>query len=223
MISIVTSCIQRELYLYRLMDSILTLGGWDKVAFEHFIVFQGAPPSDKMRKYLGSLPFSSSIKIGTTEKVEPIGAILFSAARKAQYPIFFKIDDDCALMSRDFFPRAIELCMKMPRAILYPALVDGELPPIDIEPSLKQTVFLEKNNVFITVGKKTGASGKYLIPLDVARGIPFEGQKDAENVAVTALANHLPVFQAMNGLVIEIQEGYSGQVHRSHHPICQSW
>lgn len=223
MISIVTSCIKRELYLYRLMESILSLGGWDKVAFEHFIVFQGAPPSDKMRQYLDSLPFASSLKIGTTEKVEPIGAILFSTAKKAQYPIFFKIDDDCALMSRDFFPRIVELCIKMPRAILYPALVDGEMPLTDIEPALKQTVFLEKNNVFVTVGKETGSSGMYIIPLDMARDIPFEGQKDAENVAVAALTNHLPIFQALNGLVIEIQDGHSGQAHRKHHPIGQSW
>lgn len=221
MISIITSCVNREFYLKRLIDSMRLLGGYDKIEFEHFIIFQGNSPSDKMRRYLEAQPFYSSLHIGQTEKIESIGSVLISTIKKVKYPIIFKLDDDCALMSMDFLPRAYELCQKMPRGIIYPAIVDGELPRTGGNPIKRQSVFLKDCNVYITIGEAVGVSGKYLLPTDFAQNIPFQGQKDPQNVAVATLTNHLPIFQVLNGLVIEIQEGLSGQHHRSTSPTGQ--
>jgi hypothetical protein len=215
MISLFTSCIKRELYLFRLLESIKTLSAWESVPFEHFIVFQEEGPSDDLLKYINALPFSKSIKTGFIDKTEPVGAVLTSVVKKAAYPIFFKIDDDCCLMSRDFFLRVVETCAKIPQGVLLPAIVDGELYEGGGNPQLRRTIFLEKSNTYITVGQKSGASGKYIVPTEIARQVPFAGQKDAENMDIFAIVNHLPVYQSLNGLVIEIQDGFSGQHYRT--------
>ena len=223
MISIITSCINRELYLKRLIDSIRLVGGHDKVEFEHFIVFQGSPPSKNMQDYIARQPFSKSIQVGVTEVIEPVGAVMNSIIKKAQYPIIFKIDDDCTLLTQDFLLRAFELCTKMPRAVIYPAMLDGECPQGTLGDRTRQSIYLEKSNLYLTVGKATVASGKYFMPTDLAKSIPFIGQKDPQQVMVATIHEHLPVFQVLNGIAIEIQEGYSGQHHRKENPDGQIW
>lgn len=223
MISIITSCIGRELYLKRLIDSIRTNGGWEHVEFEHLIVFQAQPPSERLKEYLNAQPFAAKLRLGTTGKVETMGKILNDAIHKAKYPIIFKIDDDCTLLSPDFLLRVYELTLKLPTAAFYPAIVDGEIPLTGGANHLRQCVYLEKSNTYVTIGDYIAASGKYILPKSLAEQIHFTERADAIQVAAHCLQLHLPVFQAVNGIIIDNQDGFSGQQHRKKNPNGQQW
>lgn len=213
MITILTVTMNRELYLKRLLDSMTLLSGYSQVPFEHLIIFNGAPPSEKIKKHIYGLPFANNVHIGATSEVFPVGKMVYDSVRRAKYPIFFKLDDDFVLSSMDFLPRVVELCEQSPHGVLFPYLVDGETPmPVNLKS--RQTLFLPRSNLFITVGAAPLPSGKYIIPTDMALSIAFHDQDDQNQLFSHALANHLPVFQTTNGLVLENQEGFSGQHHR---------
>ena len=224
MITIITSCIKRELYLVRLLNSIRSVGAWDKIEFEHFIVYQGGEPSDKLRAFIKDLPFANKIVFGTTKKVESVCDVMHSCVTRAKYPIIFKIDDDRTLLSNDFLLRAYELCIKMPQALIYPVSVDGR-GYYDDDVRRRQTVFLERSNVYITVGGHNAVRGSYLVPLDTIKQTPLlgGGQTDPQIMVVHTLKHHLPCFQCMDGLIIETQETDSGQHHRKQNPDGQIW
>lgn len=220
MISIIMSTIEREFYLRRFFESFRLLGGWDKTEFEMFLIVQGSPLSMRTKTFIELLPFAKNIKTGYTEKIQPIGTVIRDTLDRVKYPIVFKIDDDCSLMSMDFLPRIEELCAKLPKSIVYPYIVDGETP-LPAHPSKNQCIFLERCNLHITLGEAPLSSGKYIAPTELLKHIPFNQQNDAELIRIASLRWHLPVFQAQNGLVIEIQEGLSGQYYRKNQPNGQ--
>lgn len=222
MISVITITSNRELYLKRLLESFWYLGGCDKVDFEYFLVFQGGPPSPKINQYIKQLPFSDNIKVSHFPEIRPIGERLTPIIEQVKFPIIFKIDDDCVLSSMDFFPRLFELTTKLPKCFIYPYLIAGETEN-DVCRAEEKVLYLEKNNLYITIAKAVFASGKYVMPISLAKEIIFKGQNDAELIQVSSIYWKIPIYQVKNGLVIENQEGYSGQHYRKQMTNGQSW
>jgi hypothetical protein len=224
MISILTSSIERELYLSRLLDSMERLGGCEEVPFEWLIVFQKSPPSQKMQDRLRSLSFANKVRWNFNEKIAPVNLIIEAFKRKAIYPLYLKLDDDALICSPDFLKRFVEISKLIPDAVIYPLEIGG-YTNIQAPLSKRQVIYGEESNYFYSVGHAILPSAlSVLCPMSILKNIIFtKGQSDAPLIWINCGLMNYPIFQLQNGIVVEHQECREGQYYRGQLPEPQKW
>jgi hypothetical protein len=215
MISIITSCIDRELYLTRLLRSFIRLSDWVNVPFEWEIYLQGEPPSENLLNILDSLPFRQFVKVNQKNSIEPTSVLLNDFKKRIRYPLFLKLDDDALICSPDFLSRCVELSELIPNSIIYPLEIGG-YTSIQAPVETRQVVYGSKSNVFYSVSAAVACSGlASLSPtsfMKIAEMPP--GQMDAQFFWLHAKMRGLSIHQLQNGLIVEHQEGIEGQHYR---------
>lgn len=114
-ISLYTFTMGRELYLRRLVESILELGG--SFPFEHVICFQGVKPSKELITFLEGIPFIRLVhferNIGIAEGMNHIIPTL-------KGDVIGKFDDDCVIRSPRFFDHVAAINKLKPEMVFSP-------------------------------------------------------------------------------------------------------
>lgn len=224
MISILTSCVERELYLSRLLDSMEKLGGHEDVNFEWQIVFQKSLPSDRMVEKIQNASFANKVKWVFNQDVAPVNLIIEAFKRRALYSIYLKLDDDALICSPDFLKRIVEVNKLIPDAVIYPLEIGGYTniqAPLD----KRQVIYGEESNYFYSVGNAVLPSAlSVFCPMKLMREITFmAGQSDAPLIWINCGLRDYPIYQLQNGIIVEHQECREGQHYRKELPDPQKW
>jgi hypothetical protein len=226
MISIVTSCIERELYLSRLLDSMELLGGCKDVHFEWHIFFQKSPASEKMREKIKALSIGDRITLHSIpeQKIVKIGTILEFFKRSAKSPFYLKLDDDALICSPSFLPRLLEIGELVPDAVIFPFEIAG-YTNIHAPLEKRQVVYSEKSNLYYSVSHAILPSAlSVFAPMKFIQSFKFPPeQNDAQVIWINAIMQKTPVFQLQNNIIVEHQEGAEGQHYRKQQENGQQW
>ena len=234
----------RDRYLFRCLDSVYQkeideqytypVNNNDCVKIEHHIIFQGATPSSEITgclktyrqsEYYTLIPHIWDTNIG-------IGAGLNKILPSCKGELIFKMDDDCEIVSKDFFLRAYTLHKRFPNSVFSP-LPCGLLRSPGGPPALSHKVWWDKtsdiiwtkrivNHVggFARFAPKT-IMGKFKFSNDLIPGI--SGTEDSQ-LSSYCNSNNIEMFYLEDGLIVSHQETCYGQLLRNpEYFVGRSW
>ena len=120
-ISVITFTLgTRDKYLFNCLDSVYNDGFLGKV--EHHVIFQGSVPDEGVRGCLSTYKQTPSYELIIHEWPQNIGiaAGINKILPECKSNLIFKMDDDCKIITADFFDQAMIIHKEYPKAIFSP-------------------------------------------------------------------------------------------------------
>jgi hypothetical protein len=218
MISIFTSTSNRELYLKRLLSSVVRCSTVWPQTIEHIILFQGEKPSKDFEEFLSLLPsnYSRAIKILHSSVIDNDGTVMNKAKNLAANDLFFKLDDDAKLVSEDYFMHALEIHKLVPNAMFSPypvGLINNPGGVLSKEHSVK---YSQDTDTFYTLRRVNHVGGfAKIIPTEYIKQVNFtNGRQEDTDTSNWCISNGVPMYYLENSLIVEHQESTLGQHER---------
>jgi hypothetical protein len=215
----------RDEYLIRLLGSIETdlYSGWKRVRVNHKIVFQGCKCNEMVRtaaQFCEDVNRDYTFEIIEWDKNVGIGAGLNEVIPLCEAPLIFKMDDDCEIISRNFFSTALFVNSKFPQAIFSPqplGLVNNPMGP----PGHKREIIEDKETHKYHMVRHVNHVGGFarFCPANIMKSFTFtpdlikgiSGDEDGQ-LSQFALRANIPMIYVETGMVVEHMEGLGQQV-----------
>jgi hypothetical protein len=193
------------------------------VNIEHHIVFQGCKYPETLEHIRSYARIVKNYTIHIHEWPENIGigAGLNKILPECKGSLIFKMDDDCEIVTRDFFTRAMSIHKAYPTAIFSPqplGLVNNMAGP----PGHSRSVYYDQTNDKYYMLRNVHHVGGFarLCPKSIFESFSFQpdlikgisGTEDGQ-LSQYAAANNIPMFYVETGMAVEHQEGL-GQIAR---------
>ncbi len=193
-----------------------------KIRIEHHIVFQGVTCPDSIK--LATIPYLANDNIFIHEWPTNIGigAGLNKILPECKGNLVFKADDDCKIISNDFFEKAYVIHQRFPNSCFSPypvGLINNPGGP----KGFKHSVYHDKTNDKIYTRRHVNHIGgfarfspasiikNFTFPNDLISGI--SGTEDG-NFSDYCNSNNIEMFYLENSMVVEHLESTLGQVVR---------
>jgi hypothetical protein len=222
-IDIYTFTLGRKLYLDNLVKSIENNLYYGTYTINHTIVFQGCNPFPVYNCHefydedIGSYTNYNQKIIHWKENVgiaEGMNKILPTLNGN----IIIKMDDDCKIISNDFFDHVIAIHSLKPNAVFSPfpvGLINNRGGPA---PTSHEVVYNDSKDVYYTFRKvnhiggfcriSPGFTNKWTFSPDLIPGI--SGNEDGQH-SQKCIQNNIEMFYLDNALIVEHQESTLGQ------------
>ena len=223
-ISIVTFTLGgRPKYLINCLDSVYDdinnqlIEG--EIKIEHHLIFQGEANAPETESFLNYFNETKSYKLIVHRWPENIGigAGLNKILPECVGKLIFKMDDDCKIISSDFFATAWKLHNRFPTAIFSPTPT-GLVNNMGGPPGIGRSIFHDEyNNRYYCLRHTSHIGGfarfspknSFVFSQDLINGI--SGTEDSQ-LSQWALCNNIPMFYVENGMVAEHNEGLAQQL-----------
>jgi hypothetical protein len=197
--------------------------GWKRVKINHKIVFQGCKCPDMVRtaaKFCQDINRDYTFEIIEWDKNIGIGAGLNKIIPLCDAPLIFKMDDDCEIISRNFFSTALFVNSKFPQAIFSPqpiGLVNNMAGPPGHKREVIEDVETHKYHMVRHVNHVGGFARfcpakimkSFTFAPDLINGI--SGDEDGQ-LSQFALRANIPMIYVETGMVVEHMEGLGQQI-----------
>lgn len=227
-ISIVTFTLGgRDKYLIKCLDSVYNdineqlIYNENKV--EHHLIFQGCSSEsvDSIIPYFKESPCYKLIIHKWPENIG-IGAGLNRIIPQCKGRLIFKMDDDCKIVSKDFFERALSLHNRFPNSVFSPFPI-GLINSLGGVRGYTHKVWWDKEGDIVFTKRIVSHVGgfarfspkniieKFTFPNDLISGISGTEDGDFSNYCNY---NNIEIFYVENGMVVEHNESTLGQVLR---------
>jgi glycosyltransferase involved in cell wall biosynthesis len=225
-ISVVTFTLGgRPKYLINCLDSVYNdineqlIAG--EIKLEHHLIFQSGTGFEEIQSFLSCFGETGCYKLTVHQWPENIGigAGLNKILPECKGDLIFKMDDDCKIISSDFFESAWSIHKRFPSSCFNPYPVGLTGTPGG--PSgFKHSVWWDKNNNQIYTRRHTTHLGgfsrfspssvvkKFKFPNDLIPGISGTEDGDFSNYCNS---NKIEMFYLENKMVVEHAEATLGQ------------
>lgn len=204
-------------------DETLGIKMIPKIRVEHHIVFQGTKCPDSIK--VSTVPYlaNDNIVIHEWPTNIGIGAGLNKILPECKGDLIFKMDDDCEIVSKNFFERAYALYKRFPNSVFSP-LPCGLLRSPGGPPALNHKVWWDKTNDIIWTKRIVNHVGgfarfapktimeKFKFSNDLIPGI--SGTEDGQ-LSSYCNSNNIEMFYLEDGLIVSHQETCYGQLLRN--------
>lgn len=227
-ISIITFTLGgRPKYLINCLDSVYDdinnqlIEG--EIKIEHHLIFQGGVNTTEVESFINYFKETKSYKLIVHRWPENIGigAGLNKILPECNGKLIFKADDDCKIISSDFFEKAWALHNRFPDSVFSPFPI-GLIRSLGGPPGFKHSLWHdEQNNKIYTRRHVSHVGGfarftprslfdNFKFPNDLIPGI--SGTEDG-NLSSHCVSNNIEMFYLENSMVVEHNES-TGQILR---------
>ena len=192
-----------------------------KIKVEHHIVFQGVTCPETIKEIVSTLCNDNVIIHEWPENIG-IGAGLNKIIPQCSAPLIMKMDDDCKIISKDFFESALALHKRFPDSVFSP-FPAGLIRSLGGVPGHKHSVWYDKENDKYYTRRHTHHIGgfarfapksifdNFKFPNDLVKGI--SGTEDGDFSSYCNSAG-ITMFYLENGMIVEHNESGFGQIIR---------
>lgn len=225
-ISIITFYVGgRDNYLLKSVNSVLKetlLSDTDNVFYEYHIIGQGCEIPEKVineLKLTNMMLKNIEFYIHKWDKNIGIGAGLNKILPLCTGDLIFKMDDDCSIVSEDFFPHAIDLFTRFPNSVFSPypvGLINNPGGPR----GFKHSVYKKSDEQVYTRRHVTHVGGfARFAPASIIKNFTFandlisgvSGTEDGQFSAY-CVQNNIEMFYLENAMVVEHIDSTLGQI-----------
>lgn len=227
-ISVVTFTLGgRDEYLKKCIVSVAEdlLNSDSKIIIEHHLIFQGCKKPQFIYDIIANESSVAGYNIYCHEWPTNIGigAGLNKILPECKGELIFKMDDDCEIVSKNFFERAYALYKRFPNSVFSP-LPCGLLRSPGGPPALNHKVWWDKTNDIIWTKRIVNHVGgfarfapktimeKFKFSNDLIPGI--SGTEDGQ-LSSYCNSNNIEMFYLEDGLIVSHQETCYGQLLRN--------
>lgn len=218
----------RDRYLAQCMDSIYDdicgqlIRNENKI--EHHVVLQGIH-TDAIQcvlNYFDSTQECYKLIVHEWPENIGIGAGLNKIIPQCTAPLIMKMDDDCKIVSKDFFESATRIHNRFPNSVFSPFPV-GLIRSLGGVPGFKHSVWYDKHNNRYYTKRHVSHVGGFarFAPANIMRNFKFApdlipGQSGNEDGQFSSYcgANNIEMFYLENDMVVEHNESGFGQILR---------
>lgn len=208
----------RPKYLWDCAESVFEDMAFNKLRYNHHIICQGPSLSAKDKEGLESL---ECIVHEWPENIG-IGAGINKIMPELDGALLFKMDDDCKIISQDFFTQAWTLHKKFPNECFNPYPVGLTGHPGGPR-GFKHSVWHDPKTDTVYTRRHVNHLGGFsrFTPASIIKGFTFpndlisgiSGSEDG-SFSKYCQSNNIPMFYLENALVVEHAESTVGQVVR---------
>lgn len=223
-IDIYTFTLGRQFYLNNLISSIEDNLYYGTYTINHTIIFQGCKPfeirqiSQFYDKNLGYYT-NYNQKIRTWDTNVGIAEGMNRVLPTLSGDIIIKMDDDCKIISRNFFDNIIAIHRLKPRAVFSPfpvGLINNRGGPASI--ASHEVLYNSRRNVYYTLRKVDHIGGFCRVSPGFTRDWKFSpdlipgmsGNEDGQH-SRKCLQDNIEMFYLENEIIVEHQESTLGQ------------
>lgn len=217
----------RPKYLISCLDSVYNDINeqliWSEIKLEHHLIFQGSAGFEEAESFLNHFGETGCYRLIVHRWPENIGigAGLNKIIPECKGDLIFKMDDDCKIVSSDFFGSAIALHNRFSTSVFSPFPV-GLIRSLGGPPGFKHTLWHDKQNNKIYTRRHVSHVGgfarftprflfdNFRFPNDLIPGI--SGTEDG-NLSSYCISNNVEMFYLENSMVVEHNES-TGQILR---------
>lgn len=227
-ISIITFTLGgRPKYLINCLDSVfndIVTDVYNEIKIEHHLVFQGGAGLFEVESFIKYFNQTEYYTLHVHEWPQNIGigAGLNAIIPQCKGELIFKMDDDCKIISDNFFEKAMVIYRRFPNGCFsgYPVGLTGNAGG---PRGFKHSIWNDKQNNQIYTRRHVNHLGgfarfspkniieKFTFPNDLIPGISGTEDGDFSNYCNY---NNIEMFYLENGLVVEHSEATPGQVVR---------
>lgn len=211
----------RELYLQRLLESVIRGAG--DVTVEHHLCFQGVEPSEATRQLIAHHGVQG-LRFVVHCWEENVGSALGQdrVLREIDGDFIIRLDDDALLLSPSFFRTLVAAHRLMPGAVLH-AFPVGLVRTVGGMRALERDLaYDEELDLWFTYRRVERAGGLARSgPGDLLRTFRFTDDRgvghsgsESRQFADQCKAAGIPIYVLENGVVVEHQESSMGQFAR---------
>lgn len=223
--AIFTLCMGREQYLMNLCDSLM---GSDPNYMQHFVMFQGTPPSEELCYFIGKLldlgypiKFTNApVNVGIGLGLEKMKETFITDENRHEFDTVIKIDDDCVIRSPDFLDHVSEIRDGFPSLVFSPypvGLINNAGGPPKVGDH--HTWYGEKTDTWYTFRPVVHVGGFCRVsPADLFFDFTFPDDLNEEgsgwedgHFSRLCMEKNIPMRYLENGLIVEHQESTLGQ------------
>lgn len=200
----------RNKYLERLLVS---LKPYSQYISNHFIVLNDVPIEDLLPDKKHLLYNKTLVPL---ESKHSIGAVLNSVKNKLSADLIGKIDDDCELVSPNFFKHLQQIYSLKPNSVISPfpvGLINNLGGP---GANHREVVYGPVTDIFYTFRNVSHVGGFCRFsPVSVYKNLTFSDShnEDGEHSSYCR-SNNIPMFYLENNLICQHQESSLGQHER---------
>lgn len=222
MISIYTITMGRELYLKRLISSIMNNIHYSN-DFEYYIGFQGVKPSDNLLYYIENFKkICPNIYLEIWDSNCGSGEANNKIIPKLNGDIIVKLDDDALIQSSNYFEHIKEINRLIPNSIFSPFPVGLINNLGGVLSNERRVIYGENTDIYYTLRKVNHIGGfgrispsnickQYTWPYDLSE--ITSGNEDTNFSNFCKLKN-IDMYYLENSIIIEHQESTLGQIER---------
>lgn len=182
---------------------------------KHFLVLNNVKDSDLLPNNRHLLYSREIIKVGE-DSPKSVGDILNSLKDKLSGDIIGKIDDDCELISLDFFAHLQQIYKLKPNSVISPFPV-GLINNLGGPPAInREVIYGQDTDTFYTFRQVSHVGGFCRFsPREIYQQINFSDShnEDGEHSAFCRSAG-IPMYYLENNLICQHQESSLGQHQR---------
>lgn len=217
--NIYTFCMGREKYLGNLIDSIVDSMGSEEaeLVINHKIVFQGYNPSDTIINYIEAMGCEFEVwdkNVGIAEGMNRVLPTLSS-------DIIIKMDDDCKILTKNFFMHVAEIARLKPGCVFSPYPIGLINNPGGPQKLLHEVIYSENTDTYYTLRYTNHIGGFARISPGFTRDWKFQadlingisGNEDGQHSEMCRQKG-IPMFYLENAIAVEHQESTLGQHQR---------
>lgn len=224
-ISIITFTLGgRSRYLQACIDSVYENTDQYNINAEHHLILQGYSKEKFEEDLCGWWEDTENYKFIVHEWPENIGigAGLNKIIPQCMAPLIMKMDDDCKIISQNFFESAINIHKRFPNSVFSPFPV-GLIRSLGGVPGFKHSVWHDKENGKYYTRRHVSHVGgfarfapahimkEFKFPNDLTKGI--SGTEDGD-FSTYCNSKNIEMFYLENDMVVEHNESGFGQILR---------
>lgn len=223
----------RDRYLFKCIDSVYQKEIDEQYIYEvdctspkieHHLIFQGTIPSPELKQALSVYRESGFYKLIIHEWPTNIGigAGLNKILAECKGELIFKMDDDCEIVSKDFFGRAYALHKRFPNSCFSPFVV-GLIRNVGGATGFKHSVWHDKQNNNVYTRRHTTHLGgiSRFSPAHIIKNFTFQndlikGISGVEDTDFSQYCNNkkIEMFYLENDLIVQHADSTLGQIVR---------
>lgn len=195
-----------------------------EIKIEHHLIFQGEGGAPEIEPYLHYFKETKSYKLVTHKWPENIGigAGLNKILPECNGKLIFKADDDCKIISSDFFEKAWSLYNRFPTSVFSP-FPTGLIANLAGPRGYQHRVWMDKHSNKVYTKRMVHHMGGFarFAPRSLFDNFKFEndlipgisGTEDGQ-LSSYCVTNNIEMFYLENGLVVEHNDSSLGQILR---------
>lgn len=213
MIDILTITLGRELYLKRLINSFVDDSGYKDFNFNYYIVYQGNPTREFL-DFMDTTPIKGNVRlIVNDQRVQSVGVVMNEFKNKVSNKLFWKLDDDALLRSRNALHHIRAINELKPQAVFSPYPVGLINNPGGVLSKEHSVAYSESTDTYYTFRKVLHVGGfARIMPIEFFKQMVFS-DSHSEDTECSSWCNNngKHMYYLENGLIVEHQESTLGQ------------